>query len=141
MKPRALLLLWLVVVGVFASFAVLQAGLNHAQYYASFFNAFTVDLLMGYGGIGFTVATCLTASLHAVQKLRTKSTTFVKALLFVFLASAVAAFVPPLGIALSSRWQGEAALGVLYLAVFTVGIGLFGFIAFAASILLRRRDA
>jgi hypothetical protein len=139
LKPGSLMFLWLLVVGAFAGYGVLLAGLNGPLYAEPFFNIFTLDSVLFYGGIGFTVATCLTASLHAVRRLQEKSITFDTAVSFSGLCSAIAAFVPPLAIALSGHWHGEETLGILYLAVFTVGAGIVGFGAFGAWIVLRRR--
>ena len=144
MKPRALIFLWLLLVGLFAAYGFFGPGHENQLYGQPFdYGEASVAALI-YGGIGFTLATCLTVSLYTIQRLREKSFTGFAAILLVFLCSAVAAFIPPFVMACSGHYHGESALAIAYVASYTVGIGLVGFVLFDIAVLIlyfRKRDA
>jgi hypothetical protein len=143
-KPRVLIILWLLLVGLFASYGFFVPGHEGQLYGTPFDYGLAWEATLVYAGIGFTLATCLTVSLYAVQRLRAKSFTGFAAILLVFLCSAVAAFIPPFVMACSGRYHGESTLAIAYVAAYTVGIGLVGFVLFDIAVLIlyfRKRDA
>ena len=144
MKPRALIFVWLILVGLFASYGFFGLGHSNQLYGQPFDYGEAFEMTLIYGGIGFTLATCLRVILYAVQRLRAKSVTGFRAIVFVFLCSAMAAFLPPFVMACSGRYHGESTLAIAYVAAYTVGIGLVGFVLFDIAVLIlyvRRRDA
>jgi len=143
-KPRFIVSFWLLLVGIFAAYGYFEPGHEGQLYGAPFDYGVALDTTLIYGGIGFTFATCLAVGLHALGKLRAKLVSGFRAILVVLLCSAVAAFVPPFVMACSGRYHGESTLAIAYLAAYTVGIGLAGFVLFDIAVLIlyfRRRDA
>jgi len=143
-KPRAFIMLWLIVVGLFTAYGFFGPGHEGQLYGEPFDYGVAMEATLVYSGIGFTLATCLAVSLYAITRVRAKLVTGFKAILLVLLCSAFAAFIPPFVMACSGHYHGESTLAIAYVAAFTIGIGLVGFVLFDIAVLVlyvRRHDA
>jgi hypothetical protein len=129
LKPRAIILVWLILVGFVAYFGFFWPGHDSTT--------------LVYAGIGFTLATCLAASMYTLQKVRAKSVTGFSGILLVLFSSVAAALIPPFVMARSGYYHGESTLAVAYTGGLCIGISLIIFVLFDIAILvlyLRRHD-
>ena len=144
MKPRTLIILWLLLVGLFAAYGFFGPGHKDQLYGEPFDYRVAFESTFVFAGIGFTLATCLAACLYAFMKVRAKLITGFSAILLVMFCSTLAASIPPLLMRCSGHYQGEETVGIIIVAGYTFGIGLVGFTLFNTAILIlyfRRRDA
>jgi hypothetical protein len=134
MKPLTLIILWLIVVLLFSAFGFFGPGSEGQIDGEPFDFRVAGETVLFFGGIGFTIATCLVAGLFAVGKSRVGSMTKVWGIGFVLFWSAIAAVIPPAAVDWSGLYHGESAMEIVFQAVITVGIGISAFIAFAVAI-------
>jgi len=89
-----------------------------------------------YGGIGFSAATCLAISVALTRRVRRGSLSKLLAFLTAAGASVIAAFVPPMIMALN----GEHPLAIYGEYLFTRCIGFVGFVLSGSWVICTRRS-
>jgi hypothetical protein len=138
MTPRKLILLWFGVVVCFGCYGFFGPGHKYAVETGDreFFRQIELAQMLFFGGIGFGVATSVSAGMHIIRKVRAKLLKQGLAILLMAVSSAVSMIVPPLVMAQSGLFRGELGLLDLYLeSGLLFCIGLLSFVSFSIAVL------
>ena len=138
MKRFAFIILWLILVVAFAAYGFFGPGFEGQIDGCPFFWDIAWSGALYYGGIGFSIATCIVGGLHVTFKVRRGALPKSFGILFVLLWSQVGAILPPVFMSISSLFEGETEMTVIFQTVLTVGMGILAFVAFTIAILCIR---
>jgi hypothetical protein len=147
MTTRRFILLWFVLAALFDAIGFYLGGLlTDTEMYSFDFwcdshRVFgVVEALIVYGGIGFTAATCIVIGLRLVSRISCGALKRSSAVLAALITSVVSAVIPPIVLlcVCSSDLHGEGAITLVFQAMWTLGIGIFTFVAFSIGFLCIR---
>jgi hypothetical protein len=131
-----LIVVWLIILASCASYGVFVLGGYEG---GDFDLEGELPEILYYGGIGFSIATCLVVGFYVIRRVRAKSLTKGFGILFVLFSSAVSIVVPPIAMVGSGLFHGESGMMIYFQIINTVCLGTLAFVAFGLCILCIRK--
>jgi TRAP-type C4-dicarboxylate transport system permease large subunit len=135
MKSGKLVIIWLVLVALFASYGFIAGGT--IVYGDSFYWGNARDVAVQMGSIGIAVATMTSVGLHAIISVRKYDLEKKRAVGLLAIASVISAILPPLIMACSGLFgSGDSVLTIPFTAFLTICVAVVGFVSLTLCVLL-----
>ena len=137
---RKLVILWLVLVALFAGFAFINGG--NVVHGDGFYWGCAWHDAIEFGALGAAIATMIMVGSFAIASVRSYGLGKGQAIGLIGISSVASAILPPIAMACTGFFgSGDDALTVPFVAFLTIGTGIFGFVVLALCILLVRKKS